>query len=87
MVSGAKYFRAFPGVGCRFTQARASGMEETVSGGKADLVVKIVGDGFRTLDALGQQVLRSVARVQGAADPQVEITSGVAELSENSPND
>jgi cobalt-zinc-cadmium resistance protein CzcA len=56
-------------------------MDETVSGVKADLAVKIFGDDFRTLDALGQQVLRSVARVQGAADAQMEITSGVAELS------
>jgi cobalt-zinc-cadmium resistance protein CzcA len=48
---------------------------------KADLAVKIFGDDFRTLDGLGQQVLRAVARVQGAADAQMEITSGVAELS------
>jgi cobalt-zinc-cadmium resistance protein CzcA len=55
-------------------------MDETVSGVKADLAVKIFGDDFRTLDALGQQVLRAVSRVQGAADAQMEITSGVAEL-------
>jgi cobalt-zinc-cadmium resistance protein CzcA len=55
-------------------------MDETVSGVKADLAVKIFGDDFRTLDSLGQQVLRAVSRVQGAADAQMEITSGVAEL-------
>ena len=64
-----------------FTQPMAMRMDETVSGVKADLAVKIFGDDFRTLDALGQQVLRAVARVQGAADAQMEITSGVAELS------
>ena len=36
---------------------------------------------FRTLDALGQQVLRSISTVRGAADAQMEVTSGVAELS------
>ena len=70
----------FPGVAFSFTQPMAMRMDETVSGVKADLAVKIFGDDFRTLDALGQQVLRSVLRVQGAADAQMEITSGVAEL-------
>ena len=67
----------FPGVAFSFTQPMAMRMDETVSGVKADLAVKIFGDDFRTLDALGQQVLRAVARVQGAADAQMEITSGV----------
>src|SRR5689334_19654377 len=71
----------FPGVAFSFTQPMAMRMDETVSGVKADLAVKIFGDDFRTLDALGQQVLRAVSRVQGAADAQMEITSGVAELS------
>jgi cobalt-zinc-cadmium resistance protein CzcA len=71
----------FPGVAFSFTQPMAMRMDETVSGVKADLAVKIFGDDFRTLDALGQEVLRAVARVPGAADPQMEITSGVAELS------
>jgi len=70
----------FPGVAFSFTQPMAMRMDETVSGVKADLAVKIFGDDFRTLDALGQQVLRAVSRVQGAADAQMEITSGVAEL-------
>src|SRR5437899_12084811 len=56
-------------------------IDETVSGVKADLAVKIFGDDFRTLNSLGQQALRAVSAVRGAADPQMEITSGVAELS------
>jgi cobalt-zinc-cadmium resistance protein CzcA len=56
-------------------------MDETVSGVKADLAVKVFGDDFKTLDAIGQQVLRAMARVDGAADAQIEVTSGVAELS------
>jgi cobalt-zinc-cadmium resistance protein CzcA len=71
----------FPGVAFSFTQPMAMRMDETVSGVKADLAIKIFGDDFRTLDDLGQQVLRAVARVRGAADPQMEITSGVAQLS------
>jgi cobalt-zinc-cadmium resistance protein CzcA len=56
-------------------------IDETVSGVKADLAIKVFGDDFNTLDRLGQQVLRAVARVRGAANPQMEVTSGVAELS------
>jgi cobalt-zinc-cadmium resistance protein CzcA len=71
----------FPGVAFSFTQPMAMRMDETVSGVKADLAVKVFGDDFHTLDNLGQQVLHVLARVPGAADPQMEITSGVAELS------
>jgi cobalt-zinc-cadmium resistance protein CzcA len=71
----------FPAVAFSFTQPMAMRMDETVSGVKADLAVKIFGDDFRTLDGLGQQVLRAMSRVRGAADAQMEITSGVAELS------
>src|SRR5258705_7767477 len=70
-----------PGVAFSFTQPMAMRMDETVSGVKADLAVKIFVDDFRTLDGLGQQVLRSVAKVRGASDPQMEITSGIADLS------
>jgi cobalt-zinc-cadmium resistance protein CzcA len=70
-----------PGVAYSFTQPMAMRMDETVSGVRADLAVKIFGDDFRVLDGLGEQVLRQVSRVEGAADAQMEITSGVAELS------
>jgi cobalt-zinc-cadmium resistance protein CzcA len=70
-----------PGIAYDFTQPMAMRIDETVSGVKADLAIKIFGDDFRTLDSLGQQVLRSISRVQGAADAQIEVTSGVAELS------
>ena len=70
-----------PGVAYSFTQPMAMRMDETVSGVKADLAVKIFGDDFGTLDALGQQVLRAMTGIRGAADAQMEITSGVAELS------
>ncbi len=33
-------------------------IDETISGVKADLAVKVFGDDFRTLDAIGQQVVR-----------------------------
>jgi cobalt-zinc-cadmium resistance protein CzcA len=70
-----------PGVAHSFTQPMAMRIDETISGVKADLAIKVFGDDFRTLDAIGQQVLREVSTVRGAADAQIEVTSGVAELS------
>ena len=77
----SKELDEIPGVAHSFTQPMAMRIEETISGVKADLAIKVFGDDFRTLDSLGQQVLRAVSSVRGAADEQVEITSGVAELS------
>src|SRR5205823_1024660 len=56
-------------------------LTESITGVKADLAIKVFGENFRVLDNIGQQVLHAVSGVQGAADEQMEITSGVAELS------
>lgn len=77
----AKDLETIPGVAYSFTQPMAMRIDETISGVKADLAVKIFGDNFATLDSLGQQVLRAVSSVRGAAEAQMEVTSGVAELS------
>ena len=69
-----------PGLNYDFTQPMAMRVDETVSGVKADLAIKIFGDDFATLNNLAEQVVRLVGSVRGAADPQIELTSGVAEL-------
>jgi heavy metal efflux system protein len=76
----AKALDGIPGIAYNFTQPMAMRIDETISGVKADLAIKIFGDDFTKLDAIGEQVLRSVSSVRGAAEPQMEITSGVAEL-------
>jgi cobalt-zinc-cadmium resistance protein CzcA len=70
-----------PGIAYNFTQPMAMRIDETISGVKADLAVKLFGDDFPTLDTLGQHVLRSLSTIRGAADAQMEVTSGVAQLS------
>jgi len=77
----AKELDTIPGIAYSFTQPMAMRIDETISGVKADLAIKVFGDDFRKLDTIGEQVLRAVATVRGAADQQMEITSGVAELS------
>jgi cobalt-zinc-cadmium resistance protein CzcA len=75
-----KALAEIPGLSYNFTQPMAMRVDETVSGVKADLAIKIFGDDFGRLDALSQQVLRAVSGVRGAADAQIQLTSGVPDL-------
>ncbi len=69
-----------PGVNYNFTQPMAMRLDEVVSGIKADVALKIFGEDPRVLEQLAEQALRIVSGVPGAADAQMEIVSGVAEL-------
>jgi heavy metal efflux system protein len=75
-----KALSGIPGIAFNFTQPMAMRIDETISGVKADLAIKIFGDDFDTLDAIGQRVVRVVAGVRGAADAQMDLTTGVPEL-------
>ncbi len=77
----SKELETIPGIAYNFTQPMAMRIDETISGVKSDLAIKVFGDNFQTLDSIGERVLRAVSAVRGAADAQMEITSGVAELS------
>ena len=48
-----KALAQIPGISYDFTQPMAMRLDETVSGVKADLAVKIFGDDFQQLDSLG----------------------------------
>lgn len=69
-----------PGVSFNFTQPMAMRLDEVVSGIKADVAVKIFGDDSRVLEQQAERTLRVLSGVRGAADAQMEIISGVAEL-------
>ena len=69
-----------PGVSYNFTQPMAMRLDEVVSGIKADVALKIFGEDARVLEQKAEQALRLVSTVPGAADAQMEIVSGVAEL-------
>lgn len=75
-----KELARIPGISYNFTQPMAMRLDETVSGVKADLAIKIFGEDFGQLEKLAQQILRQTATVRGAANAQVEMSSGVAEL-------
>ncbi len=76
----ARKLEAVPGVSCNFTQPMAMRLDETISGIKADVAVKIFGEDPRILEQAAERALRVIAATPGAADEQMEIVSGVAEL-------
>ncbi|MBI5085137.1 MAG: efflux RND transporter permease subunit [Acidobacteria bacterium] len=75
-----KALSVVPGVNFNFTQPMAMRLDETISGIKADVAVKIYGEDAQVLGQLAEKALRSISAVSGAADQQMEIISGVAEL-------
>ena len=62
------------------TQPMEMRMDETVTGIRGDVAIKIFGDDLKTLEELGRRTLAIVSSIPGAAEPQMEVTSGVAEL-------
>ena len=76
----SRALEAVAGVSFNFTQPMAMRLDEVVSGIKADLALKIFGEDPRVLEQLAQQALRIVSAAPGAADAQMEIVTGVAEL-------
>jgi cobalt-zinc-cadmium resistance protein CzcA len=69
-----------PGVAFNFTQPMAMRLDETVSGIKADMALKIFGEDPRVLEQKAEQALRLISGIRGAADAQMQIVSGVAEV-------
>ncbi len=68
-----------PGMVYNFTQPMAMRLDETVSGVRADVAVKIFGDDVATLEREADRVLAVLRTVPGAADAQRQIFSGAAE--------
>ncbi|MFN7924904.1 MAG: CusA/CzcA family heavy metal efflux RND transporter [Bryobacteraceae bacterium] len=75
-----KALQPITGMAFSFTQPMAMRLDEVVSGVKADLAVKIFGDDPRVLEQMAERSLRVVSSTPGAADAQMEVISGVAEL-------
>ncbi len=69
-----------PGLAVNFTQPMAMRLDEVVSGIKADVAVKVFGPESAVLERIGAQVLDVIEHVPGAADTQVEVLSGAAQL-------
>ena len=68
-----------PGVAYNFTQPMAMRLDETISGVKADVAVKLFGPDEDLLEQKADEILSLLSRVRGAADVQREVFSGAAE--------
>lgn len=69
-----------PGVAYSFTQPMEMRLDETVTGIRGDVAIKIFGDDLNVLDSLGKRMLALISSLPGAADTQMEVMSGVPEL-------
>jgi len=69
-----------PGLAYNFTQPMAMRLDETVSGVKADVAVKLFGEDLAVLEEKAAEIARVLEKVPGAADVQAEALSGAAQL-------
>jgi cobalt-zinc-cadmium resistance protein CzcA len=73
-----------PGVNYEFTQPMEMRMDETITGTRGDLALKIFapenGGDLDTLEQLGNRANTIIAGVKGASETQVELISGAEEL-------
>ncbi len=69
-----------PGVSYEFTQPMEMRMDETITGTRGDVAVKIFGPDLDTLERLAKQVRTTLAGVRGASETQMELISGAEEL-------
>jgi cobalt-zinc-cadmium resistance protein CzcA len=68
-----------PGVAYTFSQPMEMRMDESITGIRGDVAIKIFGDDLNRLQDLGRRTLSLISSVPGAAEPQMEAVSGVSE--------
>jgi cobalt-zinc-cadmium resistance protein CzcA len=69
-----------PGVTYEITQPMQMRMDETITGTRGDVALKIFGEDLDTLEQLAHQAEHIISAVQGASETQMEIISGAQEL-------
>ena len=72
--------KAMPGMEFNFTMPMAMRMDETVSGVKADVAIKIFGDDSAKLTEIAERIKTVIGPVAGISDLQMELSEGVSEL-------
>ena len=69
-----------PGVTYEFTQPMEMRMDETITGTRGDVALKIFGNDLTTLEQLAHKAESIIAAVPGASETQMELISGAQEL-------
>jgi len=71
---------AIPGVPTNFSQVIEDSVEESLSGVKGEISIKIIGTDLNILEALGEKTARVVAAVPGASDVDAVKIGGQTEV-------
>ena len=69
-----------PGVTYEITQPMQMRMDETITGTRGDVALKIFGPDLDTLEQMAHNAEKIITGVQGASETQMEIMSGAQEL-------
>ncbi len=69
-----------PGVTYEFTQPMQMRMDETITGTRGDVALKIFGSDLTTLEDMARSAEKIISAVPGASETQMEIISGAREL-------
>ena len=70
----------FPCVTYEITQPMQMRMDETITGTRGDVALKIFGEDLNTLEQMAHSAEKIISNVQGASETQMEIISGAQEL-------
>src|ERR1700712_1483133 len=62
------------------TQPMQMRMDESITGTRGDVALKIFGDDLDTLEQMAKQAQKIISNVPGASETQMEIISGAQEL-------
>lgn len=72
--------KAVPGTSFSYSQPIELRVQELIAGVRSDVAVNIYGDDLERLKDLGDEVVRAVSRVPGAADTKAEQVAGMPYL-------
>jgi cobalt-zinc-cadmium resistance protein CzcA len=75
-----KALQRIPGVTYEFTQPMQMRMDETITGTRGDVALKIFGEDLDRLEQLSKQAESIIGAVPGASETQRELISGAEEL-------
>ena len=75
-----KALQRIPGVTYEFSQPMQMRMDETITGTRGDVALKIFGEDLNKLEQLSKQAESIIAAVPGASEAQTELISGAEEL-------
>jgi cobalt-zinc-cadmium resistance protein CzcA len=72
--------REIPGIYYNFTAPMAMRLDESISGVRTELGVKVFGDDLSVLQRKAQEIRDVIARVRGAADVSVGVSAGAMQV-------